>query len=92
MSQNHEQPAPADDGAPGHPVPQRGRGGRLILLIAAVGLAALGLLALVAVLVSSSFGAEAWPGFVLAAYVCLPLGFLLMAVNVIISIRLRGRA
>lgn len=64
---------------------------RLVLLIAAVALAITGLLSLGAVLVSAWIGTEPWPGFVTAAYFCLPLGFLLMLATVVVSIVSRGR-
>ncbi|GAA2177578.1 hypothetical protein GCM10009784_28810 [Arthrobacter parietis] len=87
MSQNPSSvPAANDDGG------RNTRRARLALLIAAVGFAVLGLLSLVAVLFSAWAGAEAWPGFVTAAYFFLPLGFLLMAASVVVSVLRRGRS
>lgn len=65
---------------------------RLVLLVAAVALAVTGLLALLAVLVSAWVGAEPWPGFVALAYFCLPLGFLLMIVTVVVNLASRRRS
>lgn len=92
MSENPPtHPAANDDAAP-----VRGRGqahrARLALLIAAVALAVLGLLSLVAVLLSAWIGAEPWPGFVTAAYFFLPLGFLLMIISVVVNVVSRGRS
>lgn len=83
--------APANDGAA--PIRDRGQNhrGRLVLLIAAVTLAGVGLLSLGAVLLSALIGAEPWPAFVAAAYFFLPLGFLLMLVSVIVSVIARRR-
>lgn len=83
---------PANDGA--GPVRNSGRTqrARLVLLIAAVVLAVIGLLSLVVVLVSAWVGADPWPGFMTAAYFCLPLGFLLMILNVVVSVISRGRS
>ncbi|MHA7247268.1 hypothetical protein [Arthrobacter tecti] len=90
MKQKPGTPQPADDDA--RPAGERGSGARLVLLIAAVGFSVLGLLALLAVLLTALLGAEVWPGFVVTAYVCLPLGFVLMVVNVLLGLRLRGRS
>ena len=65
--------------------------GRLVLLVAAVALAVIGLLSLMAVLLSAWIGTEPWPGFMAAAYFFLPLGFLLMIVSVVASVISRGR-
>lgn len=92
MTQNPEQCAAAAGGALSTQARKRGKGSGSGLLIAAVGLAVLGLLALGAVLLLAVLGAEAWPGFVLGAYIFLPLGFLLMIISVLLSIRNRGRA
>lgn len=91
MSQNPSPvPAANDDGAPVRGRDQAHRA-RLVLLVAAVALAVLGLLSLVAVLLSAWIGAEPWPGFVTAAYFFLPLGFLLMIVSVVVNVISRGR-
>lgn len=87
MSQNPSPVPGANDDARR----SRTRHARLALLIAAVGFAVIGLLSLVVVLVSALAGAEAWPGFVTAAYFFLPLGFLLMAAGVVVSVLRRGR-
>ena len=63
-----------------------------VLLIAAVALAAAGLLSLAAVLVSAWLGVQPWQGFMAAAYLCLPLGFLLMIASVVIGVISRGRS
>ncbi|WP_323960303.1 hypothetical protein GC088_02330 [Arthrobacter sp. JZ12] len=87
-------PHPLPDGENTHaPAPGQVQAQRLrqVLLIAAVVLAVVGLLSLLAVLVSAWMGAEPWPGFVTAAYFFLPLGFLLMLLNVVLSVILRGR-
>lgn len=91
MSQNSSSgPAANDDAAPGRDR-SRTTPARLVLLVAAVALAMIGLLSLGAVLVSAWVGADPWPGFVTAAYFCLPLGFLLMLVTVVVNIVSRGR-
>lgn len=92
MSRNPSSVPAANDDAP----PVRGldqtRRARLVLLIAAVTLAGVGLLSLVAVLLAAWIGTEPWPGFVTAAYFFLPLGFLLMIVSVTVSVVSRGRS
>ncbi|WP_026551698.1 hypothetical protein [Arthrobacter sp. H20] len=65
---------------------------RLVLMIAAVVLAAIGLLSLAAVLVTAFLQGTVWPGFVAGAYVCLPVAFVLMMLMVISGIRARKRA
>lgn len=91
MAQNPSPPPSAnDDGSP-LSARDRKRDARLILLIAAVVLAGVGLLSLVAVLLSAWAGAEPWPGFMTAAYFFLPLGFLLMIVSLVASVIFRGR-
>jgi len=61
-------------------------------MIAAVVLAAIGLLSLAAVLVTAFLQGTVWPGFVAGAYVCLPVAFVLMMLMVISGIRARKRA
>lgn len=70
----------------------RAQRARLVLLVAAVVFALVGLLSLAAVLLSAWVGAEPWPGFVSAAYFCLPFGFLLMILTLVLSLfsRVRG--
>jgi TRAP-type C4-dicarboxylate transport system permease small subunit len=94
MSQNpSSHPAAHDDAGSGSDPAQarRARRARLVLPIAAVILAVIGLLSLAVVLLSAWAGAEAWPGFMTAAYFCLPLGFLLMTLSVVVSVVSRGR-
>ncbi|SDI05873.1 hypothetical protein SAMN04488693_105200 [Arthrobacter subterraneus] len=92
MSQNSSSvPAADDDGAATGRDRSQTTPARLVLLVAAVALAIIGLLSLGAVLVSAWAGADPWPGFVTAAYFCLPLGFLLMLVTVVVNIVSRGR-
>lgn len=92
MSHHPSSGPAASDGA--DPVRDRGQAqrARLVLLIAAVALAVTGLLSLLAVLLSAWVGTEAWPGFMAAAYFCLPLGFLLMIVSVVVSLVSRRRS
>lgn len=90
MSQNPTSHPLANDAGPGSD-PAPARRARLVLPIAAVILAVVGLLSLAVVLLSALAGAEAWPGFMTAAYFCLPLGFLLMILSVIVSVVSRGR-
>lgn len=92
MQQNSQHLPPANDDDAGQRGPEPARRARLVLLVSAVVLAAAGLAALLAVLVSAWLGAEVWPGFVTAAYFLLPLGFLLMIVNVVVSVVLRSRS
>lgn len=91
MSPTSQHLPPADDDGAPRLTRERPQRARLILLIAAVVLAAVGLLALGAVLVSAWQGIDPWPGFVTAAYFFLPLGFFFMILNVVVSILLRGR-
>jgi TRAP-type C4-dicarboxylate transport system permease small subunit len=91
MSQNpSSNPAAHDDAGLGSD-PAQARRARLVLPIAAVILAVVGLLSLAVVLLSAWAGAEAWPGFMTAAYFCLPLGFLLMILSVVVGVVSRGR-
>ena len=91
MSQNPpSHPAANDDAGPDSD-PALARRARLVLPIAAIILAVVGLLSLAVVLLSAWAGAEAWPGFMTAAYFCLPLGFLLMILSVVVSVVSRGR-
>lgn len=92
MMQNPSSVPDANDGAsPLREAKGTPRSGR-ILLIAAVTLAAVGLVSLVAVLVSAWMDMQPWPGFMAAAYFCLPLAFLLMLVSVVSSVISRGRS
>lgn len=84
-------PAANDGAAPVNEAQGTRRSGR-VLLIAAVTLAAVGLVSLVAVLVSAWLGSQPWPGFMAAAYFCLPLGFLLMLASVVGGVISRGRS
>jgi hypothetical protein len=92
MKQNSSSvPARNDDARPAREAGRTVRNGR-VLLIAAVALAAAGLLSLAAVLVSAWLGVQPWQGFMAAAYLCLPLGFLLMIASVVIGVISRGRS
>lgn len=91
MTQKQSSVPAANDGAgPVNEAQRTQRSGR-VLLVAAVTLAAIGLVSLVAVLVSAWLGNDPWPGFMAAAYFCLPLGFLLMLVSVVAGVISRGR-
>ncbi len=65
---------------------------RLAVMVLAVGLAGVGLLSLAAILVTAFFQGTVWPGFLLTAYFCLPIAFLLMVSLVIRSVITRGRS
>lgn len=60
--------------------------GRTAIMVLAVTFAAIGLLSLVAILLSALLQGAVWPGFVLATYFCLPIAFLLMASLVLWSV------
>ncbi len=75
--------------APPTAAPQRGR---TALMLAAVSSAALGLASLIAVLVGAWLQGSAWPGFVYAAFILLPLGFLLMTALVLGAVITRRRS
>ena len=81
-------PAERDGEVPGGPA---GRG-RLVLSVAAVACAVIGLIALAAILLTAFLGGTVWPGFVLASYFCLPIAFLLMATLVVLSALARRRS
>jgi hypothetical protein len=92
MKQNPSSvPTGNDDARPAREAGRTVRNGR-VLLIAAVTLAVAGLLSLAAVLASAWLGVQPWPGFMAAAYLCLPLAFLLMIASVVIGIVSRGRS
>lgn len=91
-----DEPAPnpsAEHPLPGT-VPRRSEqaGGRSAILVLAVAFAAVGLLSLVAILLTAFLQGTVWPGFVLATYVCLPLAFLLMVSAVIRAVVSRRRS
>jgi hypothetical protein len=65
--------------------------GRSALTVLAAVSAAVGFLALAAILLTALLGRDVWPGFVLLTYVCLPLSFLLMAALVVGSFVSRRR-
>ncbi|WP_049822354.1 hypothetical protein [Arthrobacter sp. H41] len=76
-------------------VPARAAGGppvRLVLLVLAVILAGAGLVALIVILAAAWLQVPLWPGWVLLAYACLPLGFLLMATVVFVGVLARRRS
>ncbi len=91
MPQPVPNPSPNNDDAPRPAGQDHAPAGRFALVVAAVVLAVLGLGSLAAVLLTELLQGDPWPGFVLLAYACLPLGFLLMIVTVILSIRRRRR-
>lgn len=64
---------------------------RLVVMVLAVGLAAVGLVSLVMILGIAYFQGTVWPGLVLATYLCLPAAFLLMMSLVVWSVRSRRR-
>ncbi|MBJ2122257.1 hypothetical protein I6N91_14840 [Arthrobacter sp. MSA 4-2] len=74
---------------PSAAAPQRGRSA---LMLAAVSCTALGLASLIAVLVGAWLQGSAWPGFVYAAFLLLPLAFLLMVALVIGAVITRRRS
>jgi hypothetical protein len=75
--------------APPTAAPQRGR---TALMLAAVTCTALGLASLIAVLLGAWLQGSAWPGFVYAAFLLLPLAFLLMVALVIGAVVTRRRS
>lgn len=72
--------------------PEQSSRGRAGLTVLAGTLAAVGFLALVAILLTAFLQREVWPGFVLATYVCLPVAFLLMIALVVMSFISRRRS
>ncbi len=72
----HDTSAPLADGPDGHRW-------RMLLTIAAVTCAVLGLVSLLAILGTAWLQGTVWPGFVAAAMIFLPLGFLLMCALVV---------
>jgi hypothetical protein len=64
----------------------------MVLTIAAVACAALGLVSLLAVLGTAWLQGTVWPGFVAGAMVFLPLGFLLMCALVLAAVFTRSRS
>lgn len=81
-------PSPAPDHGPREPAPGTPR---LVLMVTAVALAAVGLLCLTAVLVTAFLQGDVWPGFMAGAYFCLPIAFVLMIALVISGVRARRR-
>ncbi len=75
--------------APSTAAPQRGR---TALMVAAVACAVLGLASLIAVLMGAWLQGSAWPGFVYAAFLLLPLGFVLMVALVLGAVITRRRS
>lgn len=71
---------------------ERSSRARLAVMVLAVGLAGVGLLSLAAILVTAFSQETVWPGFVVAAYFCLPIAFLLMVSLVIRSAITRRRS
>jgi hypothetical protein len=65
---------------------------RLTLPVLAVVFAGIGLLSLAAILLTALLQGTVWPGFVLAAYFCLPIAFLLMVSVVVRSVLSRRRS
>ncbi len=81
-------PSPTPDHGSREPAPGKPR---LVLMVAAVLLAAVGLLCLTAVLVTAFLQGEVWPGFMAGAYFFLPIAFVLMMGLVISGVRARRR-
>ncbi len=91
-----------DEPAPSAPIdPAQGRPaggaedssrGRLVVMVFAVALAAVGLLSLAAILLTALLQGAVWPGFVVATYFCLPIAFLLMVSLVLWSVVSRRRS
>ncbi|MBG6218555.1 fatty acid desaturase [Arthrobacter sp. CAN_A6] len=84
--------APRPNGSPADAVPAPATEGppvRLVLLVLAVVFAGTGLVALIVILGAAWLQAPLWPGWVLLAYACLPVGFLLMAVVVFAGVLAR---
>lgn len=65
---------------------------RFAVMVLAVALAAAGILALAAILLTEFLQGDVWPGFVVASYVCLPVAFLLMVSLVVWSFISRRRS
>jgi hypothetical protein len=91
-----EEPAPgaSPDAVPPASSPvsaDRTSRGRSALTVLAAVSAAVGFLALAAILLTALLGRGVWPGFVLTTYVCLPLSFLLMVALVVGSFVSRRR-
>ncbi|WP_026550291.1 hypothetical protein [Arthrobacter sp. Br18] len=87
--------APGPEGSPRGAVPPTAANGlyvRLVLMVLAVTCAGAGLVALIVILAAAWFQAPIWSGWVLLAYTCLPLGFLLMAVVVFAGVLARRRS
>ncbi len=59
--------------------------------VIAVVLAGVGLLSLIAVLVSAAAGVQAWAGLLFLAYACLPLAFIMLGFMVIVGLLRRRR-
>ncbi len=54
--------------------------------VAAVILAAIGLMALAAVLISTAVGVQVWSGLLLLAYTCLPVAFIVLIAMVVVGL------
>ncbi len=96
MSHSPEHDSPEDTPPrPGPPRPDAGRStgwGRGGVAVLAFVVASLGLICLMAVLITAFLGGEVWRGFIAGAYIFLPAGFLLMTALLIANVNKRRRS